>query len=92
MAKIFCIANQKGGVGKTTASAALALAQMRAGRRVVVVTIDPGPTPAMFVARTRNETIVPAATPFGAQLNESAVCEEETVDHDVPPLRDTSTE
>jgi len=30
-----------GGVGKTTASAALALAQMRAGRRVVVVTIDP---------------------------------------------------
>ena len=30
-----------GGVGKTTASAALALAQMRTGRRVVVVTIDP---------------------------------------------------
>ena len=30
-----------GGVGKTTASAALALTQMRTGRRVVVVTIDP---------------------------------------------------
>jgi anion-transporting ArsA/GET3 family ATPase len=30
-----------GGVGKTTVSAALALAQMRTGRRVVVVTIDP---------------------------------------------------
>jgi hypothetical protein len=46
----------------------------------------------MFVARTRKETIVPAATPFGAQLNESAVCEEDTVDHDVPPLRESSTE
>ena len=41
MAKIICVANQKGGVGKTTTTINVASGMVKLGRRVLVIDMDP---------------------------------------------------
>jgi len=72
MAKIFCVANQKGGVGKTTTTVNLAAGLAKVGQRVLMVDLDPQGNATMGSGVNKREL---ALTVYDVLLGEAGVAE-----------------
>ena len=78
MAKIFCIANQKGGVGKTTTTVNLAAGLAQIGQRVLMVDLDPqgNATTGSGVDKRKLEVTVYDVLLEAASIVDATVCSE----------------
>ncbi|AJP59220.1 chromosome partitioning protein [Pandoraea vervacti] len=86
MAKIFCVANQKGGVGKTTTTVNLAAGLASHGQRVLLVDLDPqgNATMGSGIDKASLETSVYEVLVDGIDVSTSAQ-RSETGNYDVLP-------
>jgi chromosome partitioning protein len=84
--KIFCVANQKGGVGKTTTSVNLAASLATHGQRVLLIDLDPqgNATMGSGIDKSQCETTVYEVLVDGATI-EAAVVKAEAAGYDVLP-------
>jgi len=72
MAKIFCVANQKGGVGKTTTTVNLCAGLAKVGQRVLMVDLDPQGNATMGSGVNKREL---ALTVYDVLLGSASVAE-----------------
>ncbi|RKP58491.1 ParA family protein [Pararobbsia silviterrae] len=84
--KIFCVANQKGGVGKTTTSVNLAASLASQGQRVLLIDLDPqgNATMGSGIDKSQCETTVYEVLVDGATI-EAAAVKSEAAGYDVLP-------
>ena len=82
MAKIFCVANQKGGVGKTTTTVNLAAGLAQLGQRVLMIDLDPqgNATMGSGVDKRRLELTVYDVLLESASITEARVSSQKLVD------------
>lgn len=86
MAKIFCVANQKGGVGKTTTAVNLAASLASQGQRVLLIDLDPqgNATMGSGINKAECENTVYEVLVDGVSVAEARV-KSEAVPYDVLP-------
>lgn len=73
-AKIIAVVNQKGGIGKTTTCVSLGIGMARAGKKVLLVDVDPQGSLAISLGfPDPNDISISMATIMGKILNESPV-------------------